>query len=133
MPTTPDERRERYADAIGNFMARECTICGDDYEAADAVQAVVDAELTAQAAEARTTALAQAVNLAHTEAARIEAEFGAEAAHGARCVAHLLIKLADTNPEMAASLTRDGFGPSEIARQTDHAAAARPDKPTKEA
>jgi hypothetical protein len=33
--------RDRIADAIGDFMARECTICGSDYDAADAVLAVL--------------------------------------------------------------------------------------------
>lgn len=35
--------RDRIANAIGDFMARECTICGSDYEAADAVLAVLPA------------------------------------------------------------------------------------------
>ncbi|MFD8545609.1 hypothetical protein [Streptomyces sp. NPDC059649] len=39
-----DDRRQRYADAIGDFMARECTICRSEYDAADAVIALADEE-----------------------------------------------------------------------------------------
>jgi len=44
VPPAPADQaalRERLADAIGDFMARECTICGSDYDAADAVLAVL--------------------------------------------------------------------------------------------
>ncbi|KOT49939.1 MULTISPECIES: hypothetical protein [Streptomyces] len=44
--SSADERRERYANAIGDFMARECTICGSEYAAADAVMAIAEEEIT---------------------------------------------------------------------------------------
>lgn len=94
------------------------------------IDAAIAEDRAAHAAEVRAAALDQALDVAHEEGHRLEAEIGIEAARGARCVAYLLRHLAATDTEMAASLTRDGFGPSEIARQTAHAAAARPDNTT---
>lgn len=100
-----DTRRDQYAAVIRACMTRDEDTPG---ELANAVMAVADQEQRAHAA----AALAQALDLAHEEAARLGAELGFEAAHGARCVAHLLIRQAD---EAAAARHDDGAGePAEL-------------------